>query len=46
MGRAYVILILDTRMYQEEFDGGKVTELVASVIAESIYTQCDADGNK
>ena len=30
-------------MYQVEFTGGKVIELTASVIAKSMYTQCDAD---
>ena len=32
-------------MYQVEFAGGKVTELTTNVIAQSMYTQCDADGN-
>ena len=39
-------LILDTRMYQVEFAGGEVTELTTNIIAESMYTQCDADGNE
>ena len=26
--------------------GGKVTELTANVIAESIYAQCNAEGNE
>ena len=38
--------ILDTRMYQVEFAGGKVPELTANVIAESMYVQWDADGNE
>ena len=46
MGRVHMNPILDTRMYQVEFAGGKVTEVTANVIAESLYTQCDADGNK
>ena len=33
-------------MYQVEFVVGKVTELTANVIAESMYTQYDADGNE
>ena len=33
-------------MYQVEFPGGEVTELTTNVIAESMYSQCDADGNK
>ena len=46
MGRAHMNPILDTRMYQVEFAGGKVTELTTIIIAESMYTQCDADGNE
>ena len=38
--------ILDTRTYQVEFAGGKVTESMANVIAESMYAQCDADRNE
>ena len=45
IGRAHEILIIDTILYQVDFNGGKVTELTANVIAESKYTQCDADGN-
>ena len=29
-----------------EFAGGKITELTANVIAESMYTQCNADRNE
>ena len=39
-------LILDIKLYQVEFAGGKVTELTDNVIAESMYTQYDADGKK
>ena len=46
MDRAHTSPILDIRTYQVEFAGGKVTELTANTIAESMYTQCDADGNK
>ena len=46
MGRPHTNPILNTGMYQVEFAGGKVTELTAIVIAESMYAQCDADGNK
>ena len=45
-GNAHMNLFLNTRMYQVEFTGGKVTELTANVIAESMYAQCDADGNE
>ena len=33
-------------MYQVEFAVGKVTELTTNIIAESMYTLCDADRNK
>ena len=33
-------------MYQVEFAEGKVTEMTANIIAESIYAQCDGDGNQ
>ena len=46
MGRAHTNPILNTRMYQVEFAGSKVTELTAKIIAESICAQCDADGNE
>ena len=38
--------LLDIMMYQVEFAGGKDTKLTINVIAESTYTQCDADENK
>ena len=37
--------MLDIRMYQVEFADGEVTELTVNTIAESMYTQCNADGN-
>ena len=46
MGRSHTVPILDTRMYQVEFAGGKVTELIANVIAESMYTQFNSEGNE
>ena len=46
MGRAHMNPIFNTRMYQVEFTGGKVTELTPNVIAKSMYIQCDADGNE
>ena len=46
MDMAHTNLILDTRMNQVEFAGGKVAELTANIIAESIYAQCDADWNE
>ena len=41
MDRAHPIL--NTRTYQVEFAGDEVTELNVNIIAESMYTQCDAD---
>jgi hypothetical protein len=38
--------ILDTRAYVVTFDDGDVTELTANLIAESMYAQCDPDGNQ
>ena len=45
MGRAHTNPILDTRMYQVEFAGGKERELTI-INAESMYAQCDVDGNE
>ena len=45
-GRAHSNTILNTRMYQVEFLGGKITELISNIIAASMYIQCDADGNE
>jgi hypothetical protein len=38
--------ILDTRSYIIDFDDGDQTELTANMIAESLYSQCDPDGNQ
>ena len=46
MDRAHTNAILDTRTYQVEFAGGKVTEMTANIIAESMHAQCDADRNE
>ena len=46
MGKPQMNPIHDTKIYQVEFTGGKVTELIAIVIAELMYAQCDADGNE
>ena len=45
-GRANDNPILDTREYTVEFDDGDVSELTANLIAESMYAQCDPDGNQ
>ena len=46
MGRAHVNPMIDIRMCQVEFAGGKVTELTSNIIAESMYAQCNADVNE
>ena len=46
VGRAHDNPILDTREYTVEFDDGDVSELTANLIAESMYAQCDPDGNQ
>jgi hypothetical protein len=38
--------ILDTRSYIINFNDGDQTELTANMIAESLYLQCDPDGNQ
>ena len=43
MGRSNTNPILDIRMYQVEFAGGKVTELTT---AELMYSWCNAEGNE
>ena len=45
-GRANDNPLLDTREYTVEFEVGEVTELTANLIAESMYVQCDPDGNQ
>ncbi len=46
MGRAHTNPILDTRIYNVEFDNGDMTKLMTNLIAESMYAQCDPDGNQ
>ena len=46
MGRSHANPMMDTRLYQVEFKGGKVTELTVNVFADSMYAQCDADRNE
>jgi hypothetical protein len=38
--------ILDTRTYVINFDNGDQTKLTANLIAESLFSQCDPDGNQ
>ena len=37
--------ILDTRGYVVEFEDGEQAELAANTIYQSMYAQCDPDGN-
>jgi hypothetical protein len=46
VGRANDNQILDTRSYIVNFDDSLQTELTANVIAESLYLQCDPNGNQ
>jgi hypothetical protein len=45
-GRANSNPILDTCDCTGTFDNGDVTNLTANLIAESMYAQCDRDGNQ
>ncbi len=45
IGRANASPILNTRCYEVQFPDGEVTELMANAITESMYAQCDQDGN-
>ncbi len=38
--------ILDTPSYIIDFDNGDQTELTANLIVESLFSQCDPDGNQ
>jgi hypothetical protein len=38
--------ILNTRMYEVEFPDGQVAEYSVNVIAENMYTQCNAEWNQ
>ena len=46
MCRAHTNSILDSRISQVEFTGVEVTVLTTNNIAESMYDQCNEDGNK
>ena len=45
-GRAFANLILDIIFYQSEYAEDEPIEITINDIAESMYTQCDADGNE
>ena len=46
IGRANENPILDTRRYVVEFEDGEQAGLAANTIAQSMYSQCDPDGNQ
>ena len=46
IGRANENPILDTRKYVVEFASGEEAELSANAIVQSMYAQCDPDGNQ
>jgi hypothetical protein len=46
VGLANTNPILDTREYTFTFDDGDETVLIANLIAEAMYAQCDPDGNQ
>ena len=46
IGKSNTNPILDTREYEVEFANGEVTELAANIIAETMFAQCDDDGNE
>ena len=45
IGRAHDNPIKDSREYTVEFEDGREADLAANVIAQSMYAQCDTDGN-
>ena len=46
MGLANPNPILESRQYIVEFEDGTEGELTVNVIAQSMYAQCDPDGNQ
>jgi hypothetical protein len=46
IGLANANPILDTREYTFTFDGGDETGLSANLITETMYAQCDPNGNQ
>ena len=45
-GRANANPILDTRVYEVEFEDGAVAEFSANTIAENMWAQCDSEGRQ
>jgi hypothetical protein len=46
VGRGNVNPIIVTRVYEVEFPDGTIADYSANVIAEALYSQVDADGNR
>ena len=46
LGRANANPILDTRVYEVEFEDGAMAEYSANVIAENMWAQCDSQGKQ
>ena len=46
MGHANPNPILDSRQYVVDFEDGTKDEITANSIAQSMYAQCDPDGNQ
>ena len=46
IGKANANPLLDTRVYDVEFDDGATQEYLANAIAESLYSQVDPEGNE
>ena len=46
MGRSNKNLILNTHLYEVEFPGKEMTKLVPNIMSESMYAQCDVNGNE
>ena len=46
IGRTNANPILDTHSYNVEFNDSQITELMASIITTSMYSQCDPDGSQ
>jgi hypothetical protein len=44
--RAHKYPLLDTQMYELEYDDGKVDRFMANAIAENIYSQMDSEGRQ
>jgi hypothetical protein len=45
VGRSHTNPLLDTREYEVEFQDGATDTYTANIIAESMYSQVDEDGN-